>query len=375
MKKAPTVAVSVTNDLTTDQRVQRSIAVLRERGYKVTFIGRQLPSSQLFKPSYLTIRFTLPFARGFGFYFSYNLRLLWHLLLKRYDLYWSNDLDTLLPNYLASKLWNKPLVYDSHEYFTGVPEIQERPVVKWVWQTLEAAIFPHLRWVITVNESIAQLYEQDYGIKPRVVRNIADRYLPEQLLSRAELQLPENAFILINQGSGINVDRGMEEMLAAMPHLPSDVVLLLVGKGDVLPQIQKQARAMGLEKRVLFVPPQPYRRMLHYTLQADCGLSLDKDTNVNYRYSLPNKIFDYLKCGLPMVCSGVPEVRHIVETYGLGEIAMHEPETLAQAVRQVRAKGKNAYREALQKAARENNWEKEQKVIADLLREVEIVNG
>jgi len=367
MKK---VVVAVTNDLATDQRVQRSIAVLQEAGYAVTFVGRRLPGSKPFAPGYATRRFRLPFTRGFLFYASYNLRLFFYLLGQPFQLYWSNDLDTLAPMYIAARLRGRPLVYDSHEYFTGVPEIQHRPGVKAVWKSLEAWLFPRLRWVLTVNESIAGLYEQDYGLRPRVVRNIADRYLPERRLSRRELHLPEGAYILINQGSGINVDRGMEEMLAALPHLPEEVVLLLVGKGDVLPALKQRARELNLQERVLFVPPQPYRQMLQYTLLADCGLSLDKDTNMNYRYSLPNKIFDYIKCGLPMVCSGVPEVRQIVEGYGLGQISSHEPEALAAAVQLVRAQGKKHYEPALQRAARENNWEQEQQILMQVLEEV-----
>lgn len=364
MKKA---IISVTNDLVTDQRVQRSISILQAEGYAVTFVGRLLPESLPFAPAYETVRFRLPFRRGWLFYTSYQLRLFWFLLGRRFDLYWSNDLDTLLPTFLAARLRKRPLIYDSHEYFTGAPELQQRPLVRGIWQALERLLLPRLRHMITVNESIARLYREAYGVAPVVVRNLGDAYLPPPV-SRRQLKLPESAFLLINQGSGINVHRGMEEALEALMLLPADVHLLLVGRGDVLPQLRRRVEALNLAGRVHFVPPQPYRRLLCYTRAADAGLSLDKATNLNYRYSLPNKVFDYIKCGLPIIASPVVEVRRLVQHYGLGELTEVEPRAIAGAVLRLRKKGPVSFQEGLEKAARENNWQRESQRLREVLR-------
>ncbi len=362
------VVVSVTNDLVTDQRVKRSIEVLLELGFEVTFIGRQLPESLPIERPYKTVRFKLWFHKGFLFYANYNLRLFWFLLFREYDVYLSNDLDTLLPNFLVSRLRAKPLIYDSHEYFTGVPEIQHRPLVKGVWSFLETWLLPRANDFITVNQSIANLYYDDYGVVAEVVRNIADARLPGKRKSRAELGLPEDAFILINQGSGINTDRGMEEAFEALKQMDK-VVLVLVGKGDVLPVLREKARDEGLENKVIFISPQPYLEMLQYTLNADCGLSLDKNTNLNYRYSLPNKIFDYVKCGLPVLVSDVVEVSSLVRKYKMGEVVSdHQPETIVAGLKQIRQNGKSFYEGGLQKAARENHWEEERKKLVEVFR-------
>lgn len=368
MKKA---VVSVTNDLVTDQRVQRSIAVLQSRGIAVTFVGRELPTSAPVVLHCETRRFKLWFTKGFLFYASYNLRLFLYLLFKPFDLYLANDLDTLLPNYLVARLRRKPLIYDAHEYFTGVPEIQQRPVVKGVWTALERWLFSGLKYVVTVNQSIATLYEQQYGIRPKVVRNISDSRMPENPRSRKDLGLPEEAFILINQGAGINVDRGMEEMLDAMTLLPEDYFLLLVGKGDVLVSLKEKAKRLNLTQRVLFVPPQPYLKMLEYTLVANCGLSLDKPLSPNYRYSLPNKLFDYIKSGIPVLGSNVVEVARIIKSYNIGEVCEQvDPKVIAEKITMIRNKGREAYQAGLMKAAAENNWESEKRVWEELLAEV-----
>lgn len=345
----------------------RTISVLMELGFQPTFIGRKLADSQAFEKEYPSIRFKLPFHKGFLFYASYNLRLFWHFLFHRYDLYLSNDLDTLLPNYLIAKIRGKPLVYDSHEYFCGVPEIQNRPLVKQVWTKLERAIFPRLKWVVTVNESIADMYREEYDVPIQVVRNIGDSRLPQRVRSRAELGLPEDKFILINQGAGINIDRGMEEAVMALNHLPEDVVLLIVGNGDALPALHKMVREMELEDRVIFRGKQPYLQLLEYTLNADCGLSLDKPKSVNYRYSLPNKLFDYIKCGIPVLASPVVEVKKVVEAYQIGAlIESHDPEEIARKSQWIRAQGKAYFSLNLQKAAAENNWEEERKTWVQL---------
>src|SRR5688500_271887 len=104
--------------------------------------------------SYRTNRFRMFFEKGALFYAWFNVRLFWFLLFRSSDILVANDLDTLLPNYLVSKLKRKKLVYDSHEYFTEVPELISRPKVKAVWEHIERFIFPKLKYVSTVNHSI-----------------------------------------------------------------------------------------------------------------------------------------------------------------------------------------------------------------------------
>ncbi len=110
-------------------------------------------------------RFRMIFKKGFLFYKWFNIRLFIYLLFSKSDLLVANDLDTLLPNYLVSRLKKIPLVYDSHEYFTGVPELRDRPLVRRVWKIIEKYILPKLTYVITVSDSIADLYTDEYNVE------------------------------------------------------------------------------------------------------------------------------------------------------------------------------------------------------------------
>ncbi|HRH38927.1 MAG TPA: glycosyltransferase, partial [Flavobacteriales bacterium] len=326
----PRAIVSVTNDLSTDNRVHRTCTVLVELGYDVLLVGRQLPGSLPLERPYATRRMRLLFRKGAAFYAEYNLRLFFLLLFSRADLLWANDLDTLLANHLVARMHGRQLAYDSHEYFTEVPELQGR-FAKKVWLALERWIFPKLKHVITVNASIAHAYQQRYGVEVSVVRNIPMPRDLGPLPTRSDLGLPAGRFILVMQGSGINVQRGAEEAVLAMKELP-DALLLLIGGGDAWPVLERMVKDQGLADRVRLLPRMPYERMMQYTRNADLGLSLDKDTNLNYRFSLPNKLFDYFRAGIPALVSDLPEVAGIVREFNAGVVVDGvDPPAIAQA--------------------------------------------
>lgn len=363
--------VSVTNDLSTDNRVHRTCVVLRELGYEVLLVGRQLPGSLPLTRPYGTKRMRLLFRKGGLFYAEYNLRLFLLLLFERVDLLVANDLDTLLANYLVASMRGKKLVYDSHEYFTEVPELVGRGARR-VWLAIERWIFPKLKTVITVNDSIAQAYEERYGKRPAVVRNIPMHRDLGPLPMRRELDLPEDRFILIIQGSGINVQRGAEEAVLSMRELP-DALLLLVGGGDAWPVLERMVNEHRLDDRVRLLSRMPYERMMQYTRNADLGLSLDKDTNLNYRYSLPNKLFDYFRAHIPALVTELPEVAGIVRRYDAGIVLPHpEPALIAAAVRSLQTDEprRKALRQNAIFAASSLDGEREKEALKALLESV-----
>ncbi len=360
--KKPKVIVSVINDLNTDQRVHKVCSFIENQGYDVLLVGRKLKSSQEMEyRSYRTKRFRMYYEKGALFYAWFNFRLFWFLLFRRSTILVSNDLDTLLPNYLVSKLKGKKLVYDSHEYFTEVPELISRPKVKAVWERIERFIFPKLKFVSTVNRSIAEKYREKYGVSLKVVRNVSPLWNPAHIRSKKELGIPEGKHILIMQGAGLNVDRGVEEAIRMMPFL-ENAVLIIVGNGDIIPDMKKLVEKENWQDRVLFFGKRPYSELLQYTQQADLGLSFDQPTNPNYLFSLPNKIFDYIHTSTPIICSDLVEVSKLVKGYEVGEIVSDfDPQHLAQQVQAILNNPElmERWKNNCKIAAGKENWEVE----------------
>lgn len=373
MKKK--VIVSVINDLVTDQRVAKTCTTLHEAGYDVILIGRILPGSPPLLPKpYHQVRMKLLFKKGPLFYAFFNIRLFFYLLTHRADILHANDLDTLLANYLVSKIKHKPLVFDSHEYFTEVPELQHNAFAKKIWKAIERFIVPKLTYCITVNQSIALLFKQEYGVDFKVLRNLPPENTIQEKVNRSILNMPENKFIILLQGNGINMHRGSEELVESMQYLDDTFLLLIIGNGDVVPQLKKITAEKNLQTRIQFIGRLPYHELKKYTMAADLGVSLDKDTNLNYRFSLPNKIFDYIHAGIPVLSSKLPELEKIVKHYGVGELVEEvTPKAIAEKIKQMSLNKVQLaeYSRNCEKAAKELIWENEKRVLLDIYSSIE----
>lgn len=364
MKKKRAI-VLVTNDLSNDRRVDNTCSVLTDLGFAVTLVGRHRKSSKpLAKRAYGTYRMRLWFCKGFLFYAEINIRLFFFLMVRRCHLIVANDLDTLLPAYEISRFKACALVYDSHEFFTGVPELMERPRVRAVWERIERRIFPKLKHIITVNDSIASLYKDLYGKNLNVIRNVPPLRDNIIVANKTELGIPEEKSVILLQGAWINKDRGGEEAVQAMAHLEG-AVLLVIGGGDVIASLKEIAEQPAIKGKVLFKDRLPFEELCRYTSVADIGLSLDKDTNINYRYSLPNKLFDYIHAGVPVLASPLVEVKKIVDTYKVGEvIRTHAPEDIALSLREMLASPEAlaAYKKNCAVARKDLCWDLEKKI-------------
>lgn len=333
----PRIAVWVSNDLSFDQRVQKTCQSLNHHGWTPVLVGREMPGMKPWQGPWEAQRLRVKAQRGIRFYATWQWAL-WKWVRRHgegFDAIWCNDLDTLAP----ALVWGqRPVVYDSHEYFTEAAGLTGKPFRRAVWLMLERWCMSRLTSMITVNESIAEAYRKKYGVGVEVVRNMPVLRPPVVTAGRSVFEsygIPSDVPIVLMQGAYMDRDRGTAEAVAALPHVPG-IRLVLVGAGIEWEEARSVQGEERFEGRLHCLPKLPFEELRILTAAADVGLSLDKSGHGNYEMSLPNKLFDFMHAGLPMVTTARAEVAKVVEGHGLGVVVPDlEPETLRRAIVEV----------------------------------------
>lgn len=363
MKKKK-IYLAVTNDLVTDNRVHKIASTLQKANTEVTLLGRiKNNKTQKLNRTYQTKRFRLLFKKGPAFYFEYNLRLFCFLLFHRFDIIVANDLDTLLGSYIACRIKSKNIVYDSHEYFTEVPELVGRKFPKKIWSIIERFILPKIKYAYTVSESIAIAYEKIYGIQMQVIRNVPYCQLEPLTVNQKDTTIKT----ILYQGS-LNVGRGLEQMIDAMEYIDNSI-FKIIGDGDVRDKLKTRVEEKSLQSKVQFLGQIPFQELVKETQQADLGIALEENLGLNYYYALPNKLFDYIQAGVPVLVSPFPEMQKIVNKYSIGTVYDHKnPQELAGKIKEIFDLEKRylKWKENTQKAAKQLCWENEEKMLINL---------
>jgi len=360
----PLALLSVSNDIVTDNRLHKVSLTLRKFGYKVLLTGRKLPSNIVVSEQVDVefARFRMLFNKKVFFYAELNFRLFFYILRKRPAILVSNDMDTLPAHILAGKLLGIKVFFDSHEYFSESPELENRDFVKGLWKRLEDIFIPQAYKIYTVSNSIAETYKKLYQKDVYLVRNLPLKNVPV-IIPESPLLLGQNK-IIIYQGV-LNVGRGIELMIDAMKLLPN-YTLLVIGGGDISKELHDRAKHNRVLTRIVFTGKISFTDLPYYTRQAYIGLSLEEDMGLNYQFSLPNKIFDYIQANVPLLVSNLPEMAKLVKEYAIGDVLYDRtPQALANIITKI-ADDKESYslwKQNLIKAADDLCWEKQEEML------------
>ncbi len=358
------VYIAVTNDLVTDNRVHKVAQTLLKSDAEIILLGaKKSYNTPVGKRPYSTRRFAMVFKKGVFFYAEYNIRLFLFLLFRKFDIIVSNDLDTLPASYCAGKLRGKKIVYDSHEFFTEVPELVNRNFPRRVWLLIERLILPRLKHAYTVSTSIAETYNRLYKIQMEVIQNVP--LFNDNANDSPETKTEQK--IILYQGS-LNVGRGLEQMINAMQFI-DNAHFKIIGDGDIVQQLKQQIKEKALEKKVTIKGRMPFQELPAETSKADLGIALEENIGLNYYYALPNKLFDYIQAGVPVLVSPFPEMQKIVNQYEIGTVYDHkDAKMLAQKIDEI-FELKNRYQQwqrNTQKAAKDLCWEKQEETLINI---------
>ena len=419
------VCMFVWNHFTNDARVLRECSTLSEKGYKVDLICIHDPNDKNMKyiekrnenfnvfrvRRYPLVMSVLQFCMknkvtgGFAFVFwlilafyfplislpltfigvlilktklktvflrgSIIIRMILRGRMKNYDIYHSNDLNTLPQGYICAKwrLIKKPLIYDSHEVQTSRTGYDSS-----IYSKMERFFIRRMDSMIVENHTRAKYNEVLYGFYPNVIHNYPfssnDKH-GENINLNDILQLPVEEKILLYQG-GIQAGRGLDKLIKAVPKF-KEGTLVLIGDGRIKPELVKMVIDMNLQDKVKFLPKVPLSELPEYTRNAYLGFQVLNNTNYNHYSASSNKLFEYLMAGVPVIACDFPEIKRVVEGEETGIcIDSHKPEEIAAAVNKLLDNQalRNRFSENCIKASRLFNWENERELFINVYAKV-----
>ncbi|HEX5590907.1 MAG TPA: glycosyltransferase [Candidatus Limnocylindrales bacterium] len=350
-----------------DSRARRMATSLAERGHDVLVIARQepgLPEVEPLAPGAILRRVdagaavpaTPADARGPGRVVRETLRIARTALRTRVQAAAARDADRPAGLYHAmgflalpvaidlARRARAPFVYDARDLYAEGNNVARLPrPLRAVFARRERSWARRAAAVLTVNEGLAGELARRLGIdRPAVVLNAQAAWTPpdpppDRL--RDELVLPPMTPLILYHG-GFMRDRGLPELVAAMrtPGLEA-AHLVLLGDGPIAAELAHLADAPDLGDRVHLLPPVPPSELLEWVASADVGVMPNQPRTINERLSTPNKLFECLAAGTPVVSSDFPERRRIILEDPDGPLGAvcdpTRPEAIGAAVRSI----------------------------------------
>lgn len=357
------LVIAANSDISYDQRLLRISRSLKGGGIRPFLLGRQFPGSPDGLPGDVEgARIVLNRQKGKAAYLELNLRLLGRLLALPADAICSVDLDTLPACVMAGQWRSIPVFHDAHEYMEQVPEVYNRPLTRLLWETAARTFLPFTRMRYTVSHSLCLEFEQRYGLPFGLVRNMAET----PGLQPPPAGLPGRGYWVFL--GAVNKGRGLEEFLPCLLH--SGRPLVVAGDGDIRKRVEQRVEELGLSGRVFFTGKIKPGEAAAVLQNAFAGINLLTGEGLSYRYSLANKFFDYVQAGIPQICIGFPEYRHLMTRHRVGELVetLGLPDLLAAINRLEEPDTYARMQENARQAATEWNWKREEKNLLNLYR-------
>lgn len=354
------VVFALTGDVRHNSRARKQLAALSSLGCRVTVLAFDAPDAGPYA-GVSGQAVPRPAGGGPGFFVRAHRAFRAGAMARPAAVYHASDLYVLPALAVAARRHGGRLVYDARELYTHVAATVGRPLVRAFWRAVEGHHIRRADAVFTVSPSIAGHLARTYGIAPpAVLYNAPPRaaVTPTDALRR-RAGLPDGPALVLHQGQ-IRRDRGCDRLVEAMAGVPESALVFL-GGGPHRPAVEAHVHRLGLGDRVRFLDPVPPEDLLPLTAGADVGVTLLEDTCLNHRYALPNKLFEYLMAGVPVLGADLPEVRRVVADGGVGQVV--DPADPAALVRTLRHMATDAgararWRSAIPAVVETFGWER-----------------
>lgn len=264
------------------------------------------------------------------FYIKFFFSQLKSLILKNADIYFAADFFSLPAVVLAGKIRRSKIFYDSREIYTQLPFHDDKPGIKKVYTILEGFLIKRVDCIFTTGEMDSEYLKKLYSLKETfLLRNLPltkTNLLPVDYHMKYNIQ--KDAIIILYLGIVVK-GRGLEIYFKTIQKM-NNLYLIILGGGEHFQFYKSLANEMKITERIIFVGKVEQDKILNYTAGAFAGLSIIDNISTNNYYALPNKLFEYIMSGIPVIVNDLPQMKRIVEEYGVGDVTqeMNEDELI-----------------------------------------------
>jgi len=358
------VCMRVNNTFTHDARVYREASALADAGYDVTVLAdadNDLPErEQLDRIAVRRIRKTsrIPYRS-----------IIDPLREAHADVYHAHDIDSLLPCLAAAKLDRRGarVVYDSHELWSGHAS-DKLHAKRRILVRAEGIMLRASDALIAASPAYTEVIVERYGYAgPAMTLLNVPRFFSDEELQPAWDAREADKLIRVTAVGVFQKGRGAVPLIQALEFLPATYLVELVG-GVAQPEYENLMRkaAAPFGPRVELIGSIPATQVVTRIAAAHVSTVLIEPISQSYQLTAPNKLFDSLMAGTPMVSSDMPTIAQFVRSTGAGEVCdVTNPRDIARAIESAYA-ARDTYRLAARKAARIYNWDSEKEKLLEV---------
>lgn len=308
-------------------------------------------------------RIRIRFKRGPLRFILFNFKAFAAMVFRRCDILHFRGL-WVVPAVLFYRLFHRcTLVYDANEYFAGHQLFDHSPVRRWIWLSFEKMIITYLDVLITVSEPLAQFYRDRYPNlrKVEVIRNLPSIRFSDHGKRNGPADAGGPVRIIFH--GFFLPGRALFQIIDAVASLGDlDIKVTLIGEGPLRPALMDRIKRHQPGERIQILPFVPNSELIPLISRSDIGLAVIEPDCINRTYALPNKFFEFIMAGVPVLASTIPTLKAYVEKYGVGKLT--DPWNVDEISRTLRyminhPQERNLWRKNCLVAAEELNWEQE----------------
>ena len=351
-------------DLLFDARITNMAQSLIKNNYKVSFIGicNKPPSFSLYQ-NIKIYNFSINY-RGVLKYVSFFWKVKKILRKLNFDYYVSSDLYSLAP-IIFSISKTKKIIYDCREIYFELAAHKKKPISRWFNFQYENFLLRYVNTImVTANSDyvfLKKYYRQHKKLNWSTIYNYPGRFN-----KKSQTIIKKNKINIIYQGV-IQKGRGVKPLIDVAINCKI-INVIIVGNGEHKQWLQNYYKKNNTfnNENVFFINSIPYVELFNITKQCDVGWCAISNMGLSNEYALPNKLFEYLACNIPVICSNFKNMKNIVKKYNIGEVI--KSSSVEENIKLIKKvfKNKHIYKENMKKVHHKFSWHSQEKIFLDI---------